>query len=626
MLDLTGPLPARRPRPAGPPARRPGRRSRPPRLIPPDEDEPADVFAAIRAGDILVHHPYECFAASRRAVHRPGRRRPRRPDDQADPLPDVAATRRSSSRPDPGRRAGQAGRRPGRDQGPLRRGGQHRLGAQAGAGRRPRRLRAGRPQDPLQDRARRPPRGLRPAPLRPHRDRQLQPEDRAAVRRPGPADLPAGDRRGRHRPVQRPDRPVAPARRSGGCSSRRTACASRFLELDRARDRRTPRPGRPARIVLKLNAIVDPACIEALYRAQRRPASTSTSSSAASARSSPGCRASRSDIRVRSIIGEFLEHSRIWRLRERRRPRVVHRLGRPDGPQPGPAGRGARAGRGRRRPRPDRRDPRRSMLADDRRSWQLGSDATLASGPRTLERRGRARIDTFETLKELALASGARLADAPHRPRLGRRLARPARLMAMTDPLGRTRSRSSSSTASLDLAAGERFLAADALGPFAGRVGSRAAQHEDRYLDTADGALARAGYAVRLRHTRGGHHRHREVARPIASDGALRPARGARGPGRPGRRSRSTGRLRRPLAHPRAVRRRAAGRARHRAPAPPEAPAQATDATVELSLDEVDVVARGRVDRPLRGARGRADRASRPAWWSSARSSRPMRA
>ena len=95
-----------------------------------------------------------------RAVHHPGGRRPRRPDHQADAVPDVG---RLAHRPvaHPGRRARQAGRRPGRDQGPLRRGGQHRLGAQARARRGPRRLRAGRAQDALQDGARRPARGLR---------------------------------------------------------------------------------------------------------------------------------------------------------------------------------------------------------------------------------------------------------------------------------------------------------------------------------------------------------------------------------------------------------------------------------------------------------------------------------
>ena len=55
-----------------------------------------------------------------------------------------------------------------------------------------------------------------------------------------------------------------------------------------------------------------------------------------------------------------------------------------------------------------------------------------------------------------------------------------------------------------ELAAAERLLAAERVGPFAGTAGrARSTQLEDRYVDTADGALGRAGFAVRLRQSGG---------------------------------------------------------------------------------------------------------------------------
>jgi CHAD domain-containing protein len=51
----------------------------------------------------------------------------------------------------------------------------------------------------------------------------------------------------------------------------------------------------------------------------------------------------------------------------------------------------------------------------------------------------------------------------------------------------------------VDLAAAERYLAAEEIGAFSGTAALRSSQLEDRYVDTADGSLGRAGFAVRLR-------------------------------------------------------------------------------------------------------------------------------
>ena len=144
-----------------------------------------------------------------------------------------------------------------------------------------------------------------------------------------------------------------------------------------------------------------------------------------------------------------------------------------------------------------------------------------------------------------------------------------------------------------DVAAGERFLAAEALGPFRATSAARTAQHEDRYLDTSDGALARAGFAARLRQTNGSTVVTVKGTRP--PDGAMARREELEGPADrsadpsdwPPSAARSLilelcGDL--PLVELVTVRQLRRKRK-----------LKAADATAELSLDEVDVVARGRV-------------------------------
>jgi polyphosphate kinase len=172
--------------------------------------------------------------------------------------------------------------------------------------------------------------------------------------------------------------------------------------------------GQPARIVLKLNAIVDVAVIDALYRASNAGVEIDLIIRGACSLQ-PGLRGISERIRVRSIIGEFLEHSRIWSfdnggdrewyigsadLMDRNLDRRVEAVTPVEDPEA---------------------QSRLAtvidvMLADDRRSWQLQPDAHWVRSEVLLGRAG--GIDTFETLKEDAL-DRAQVAIVPHRPGAG---------------------------------------------------------------------------------------------------------------------------------------------------------------------------------------------------------------
>jgi len=188
---------------------------------------------------------------------------------------------------------------------------------------------------------------------------------------------------------------------------------SRFLDLV-SREVAHVAAGRPGRIVLKLNAIVDVPVIEALYEAAQAGVDIDLIVRGACSIQS-GLEGVSERIRVRSIIGEFLEHSRIWGfenggdrewyigsadLMDRNLDRRIEAVA----PVEDPEARARIAA------------IIEVLLADDRRSWQLQPDSTWARTEALLGRAG--TVDTFEVLKEDAIDRG-QAGTVPHRPAAG---------------------------------------------------------------------------------------------------------------------------------------------------------------------------------------------------------------
>ena len=282
----------------------------------------ADIFDAVKRQDILVHHPYDSFATTFEAFVRGAADRPPHGDED-----DRLDERRLSARA--GARRMRGGRKAERlpRRAPEARFDEHKnieWSRGARARRRARRLRVPEPEDPREDDADRPAGGGRPPAVRPPRHGNYHSltariyEDLGLFTADEDIAADVADLFNHITGFGRPQR-------FGSSSSRRSGSRGLIDEIQLVTA--AAKAGKTARIRFKVNALTDPKIIQALYAASQAGAEIDIFARSISSLW-PGLDGISETIRVRSVLGQFLEHSRVFAFQAGKRS--VYYLGSAD--------------------------------------------------------------------------------------------------------------------------------------------------------------------------------------------------------------------------------------------------------------------------------------------------------